>query len=274
MWNPKLGTGFLNDAINKLPIELHIPGYQYCGPGTKLARRLNRGDPGINNLDRACKSHDIAYSKFKSIDKRHEADKELSEKAWERFKSSDASFGEKATALAVNLAMRAKMKLGGRLRSNLRKKKQRNRKKKKKKTKCFKSLVSATRKVLRNKKVTKSSLLAAIRRAKAFKNRNKITCPRVIPIPKTGGVLPLVPIFAGLSALGALSSGVSNIVKTVKDLKNAREMLSDSKRHDRMMESIAIGKKGSGLYLRPYKNGYGLYLRPYETGYGLQSKNF
>lgn len=127
---PKKGTGFLNEAIDKLPIELHIPGYQYCGPGTKLTRRLNRGDPGINKLDQACKAHDIAYSNFKSDFKRHEADKKLSEKAWERFTSSDASFGEKASALAVNAAMRAKIKLGGRLRNNPVKKKPMSRKKK------------------------------------------------------------------------------------------------------------------------------------------------
>ena len=30
----------INKSIDLLPVELHIPGYQYCGPGTKLSKRL------------------------------------------------------------------------------------------------------------------------------------------------------------------------------------------------------------------------------------------
>jgi hypothetical protein len=44
------GRGILNSVINKLPVELHIPGYNYCGPGTKLSKRLSRGDKGVNDL--------------------------------------------------------------------------------------------------------------------------------------------------------------------------------------------------------------------------------
>jgi len=40
--------GFLNHAINELSFELHIPGYQFCGPETYLEKRLTRGDRGIN----------------------------------------------------------------------------------------------------------------------------------------------------------------------------------------------------------------------------------
>jgi hypothetical protein len=37
--NSAIGAGFVNSLINKLPVELHLPGgYQYCGPGTKLKR--------------------------------------------------------------------------------------------------------------------------------------------------------------------------------------------------------------------------------------------
>lgn len=35
--------------------EWHLPGYNYCGPGTKVVTRLVRGDKGINNLDEGCK---------------------------------------------------------------------------------------------------------------------------------------------------------------------------------------------------------------------------
>lgn len=29
----KHGKGIINSAINHLPIEMHVPGYQFCGPG-------------------------------------------------------------------------------------------------------------------------------------------------------------------------------------------------------------------------------------------------
>ena len=34
------GRGSINKLLNRLPVELHIVGYQYCRPGTKLAKRL------------------------------------------------------------------------------------------------------------------------------------------------------------------------------------------------------------------------------------------
>ena len=118
----------VNSAIDALPIELHLPGsYQYCGPGTKLQKRLARGDPGINKLDVACKEHDIAYSNYSDTERRSIADRALAEKAWQRVKSSDASLGERAAALAVTTAMKAKSAIGGgsrrRKRNNYRRKK-------------------------------------------------------------------------------------------------------------------------------------------------------
>lgn len=106
--------GIVNTAIDALPVEVHLPGgYQYCGPGTRLKERLARSDPGINELDRACKRHDIAYSKFFDTANRSKADRELGEKAWGIFKSSDSTFGERAAALAVSAAMKAKSSIGG-----------------------------------------------------------------------------------------------------------------------------------------------------------------
>lgn len=104
----------VNKTIDLLPIELHLPGgYQYCGPGTKLDKRLARGDPGINKLDQACKQHDISYSKFSDLTNRSVADKLLAKNAWQRVKSSDASVGERAAALAVVAAMKGKTAFGG-----------------------------------------------------------------------------------------------------------------------------------------------------------------
>src|SRR5436190_12550230 len=68
------GRGLLNCAINALPIEIHIPGYQFCGPGTHLEKRLARGDRGINPLDVACREYDIAYSRSNDLRERHVAD--------------------------------------------------------------------------------------------------------------------------------------------------------------------------------------------------------
>lgn len=107
------GEGVVNSMINKLPFEMHLPGgYQYCGPGTKLDKRLKRNDPGINELDRACKEHDIAYSNSNDIDERNRADKILAEKAWKRVKSKDSGVGEKMAALGVTGIMKTKSKLG------------------------------------------------------------------------------------------------------------------------------------------------------------------
>lgn len=108
----KQGRGFLNSIINKLPFEAHLPGYQYCGPGTRLQKRLEKGDPGINLLDEACKEHDITYSKFDDTKNRNIGDKILAAKAWERVKSKDASLGERANALLVTNLMNAKVKMG------------------------------------------------------------------------------------------------------------------------------------------------------------------
>ena len=63
--------------------ELHMrtptgKKYNYCGPGTKLEERLTSDDPKyrdpINNLDRVCQQHDIAYSEAKSLKDKHNAD--------------------------------------------------------------------------------------------------------------------------------------------------------------------------------------------------------
>ena len=39
--------------------------YSYCGPGTKVKKRVSEGYQGVNKLDNACKEHDIYYSKYK-----------------------------------------------------------------------------------------------------------------------------------------------------------------------------------------------------------------
>lgn len=106
------GTGLLNTIINSLPVELHLPGYQYCGPGTNLERRLALGQTGINGLDSACRDHDIAYDKSNSLTARSAADSILEERAWNRVRAKDADYKEKAAAWLVTTGMKAKRKIG------------------------------------------------------------------------------------------------------------------------------------------------------------------
>ena len=102
-------------------------------------------------------------------------------------------------------------------------------------TKLSKKCVSAAKKIFR-------------------KNNKKTRIPRVIPIPKTGGMLLLIPIFAGLSALGSLTGGIAGVVKTIKEFNRTTP-----------------SHLGNGLYLALYKGGSykiqkgnGLYLAPYK----------
>ena len=116
--------GLVNSIINKLPFELHLPGYQYCGPGTKLIKRLAHGDRGINRLDSACREHNIAYSQNRdNIGARNAADKILAEKSWNHVLATDSSLSEKAVTLAITTIMKAKSKLGMSLKRKKRQKK-------------------------------------------------------------------------------------------------------------------------------------------------------
>ena len=63
--------------IAKTGKEFHWPGYQYMGPGTHLAKRLKRGDPGINRLDQIVKQHDIDYSRAKNLQDKWKADTKM-----------------------------------------------------------------------------------------------------------------------------------------------------------------------------------------------------
>ena len=99
----RTGSGFLNSALKKLPLpEMHLNlpknvesenienrsfnntgKYSYCGPGTKVQKRLKEGYKGINSLDKACKQHDINYLKYKSTKERNAADDLLAKQASE-----------------------------------------------------------------------------------------------------------------------------------------------------------------------------------------------
>jgi len=254
-----IGRGIIDKLINALPFEVHIPGYRYCGPGTRLQERLARKEDGINPLDEACKAHDIAYHTYKDQGSRHQADRVLASRAWERFKSTDTPLGEKAAAYLVTSAMNAKVKMG----SGKRKRRASHRGK----GMTFDSIVKHARKSLRKSPPNNSvrhAALAALKAVRSFK-KGKIVRKmrtRTLPLPKTGGILPLVPIFSALSALGSLAGGVTGVAKAIAETRDARRRLAETQRHNEAMEAIAL-KHGKGLYLRPYKKGLGLYMTPF-----------
>lgn len=65
--NAPEGKGVLNDFISNLPFEMHMPGHNFTGPGTKLKQRLNSdltpksNSLPVNRVDKASMKHDICY---------------------------------------------------------------------------------------------------------------------------------------------------------------------------------------------------------------------
>ena len=84
MWENKTefikrdGGSFLNTLVNKLPFEMHLPGHNFTGPGTKLYKRFNPdGTPKewsipINRVDNVAFHHDLFYSKHGDTKTRNE----------------------------------------------------------------------------------------------------------------------------------------------------------------------------------------------------------
>ena len=95
------GKGLYDSVITKIPIELHLPWdkhenvnrndvpdrfkrniMSYCGANTEVNKRVMMGYQGVNKLDNACRSHDIAYSLYKNDKERRKiSDRILAEKA-------------------------------------------------------------------------------------------------------------------------------------------------------------------------------------------------
>ncbi|VDI33805.1 Hypothetical predicted protein [Mytilus galloprovincialis] len=65
------GAGLMNKLINRMPIEMHLPGHNFTGPGTNLKKRLKAdGTPKpwsmpINRVDQAAYRHDLCYAEHK-----------------------------------------------------------------------------------------------------------------------------------------------------------------------------------------------------------------
>lgn len=292
--NKQKGYGLIDYIINKLP-EIHIPGYQFCGPGTDLKTRLARGDPGINPLDQACKDHDIFYSKVNSSKDRRKADKALVARAFPRVYSRDAKMGERAAALLTTGLMGAKIGLskiglglknsklerkktkslrakavGNKKRAKVVKKKTVNKKrakgKKKKQLKkkarksiSFSKLVQGVKKKIKRSTLESSSLgntvTAAIRRAKDLKRNKSTKVGRILKLPKFGG--NVLPIVPILSALSAVGTIPASTVAVIETIKKIYQTVHNS-------SGKTQKKIGRGLYLMSDAKGAGFYLRPYR----------
>ena len=97
----------LDNLIDLLPLDMHVPGYKFCGPGTKLAERIERGDVGINPLDEACRQHDLAYNNPSS--NRRQADRILAKYAFSRMLAGETPPDERTVAMMTACCMVSKI---------------------------------------------------------------------------------------------------------------------------------------------------------------------
>lgn len=267
--NEKIAHGIIDHIVDKLP-EIHIPSYQYCGPGTNLNKRLQRGDPGVNELDRACKAHDIEYSNLKDSKSRRGADKVLLKQSLRRIVSSDANLSERAAAALVSSLIGAEIgltKVGLGIRSKKRAKKMPSSSKKrssKKKVNVkaipFSALVRSARASIKEKSPAGNfddgGVKAAIRSVKQLKRNKAVKVARVLKLPKFGGgnVTPILSILSALSAIGSIPSSAAAVAKAFRGVKNfVRQKKATAQTEKKIGRGLYLSRKvkGSGFYLRP-----------------------
>ena len=265
---PISGKGFVNSLIDKLPMELHIPFYNYAGPGTNLELRLEKGIKPVNGLDHASMMHDVSYSRSKDPTIRSAADAVLQEAAWKRFKDPNASVGEKAASWLTTAAMKAKRAMGAGL--------------KKRKSTTYKDfpvnldesekaliLSSAEQKKPVNVSVnlfrTRESIINdttlpltnyQIKKLKKARKENKTSMKiklsaKQIQHFKTGGFLPAL-----LAAAPVVASVLGTIYNSYENKKTNNRLVQERIRHNQAMEEQGGSlkkrsrkRKGTGLYM-------------------------
>lgn len=79
-------SGPVNSIITHSLVELHLSGYRFSGPGTKLKQRLARGERGVHSLDELARDHDVAYDKSNLLSDRRKVEVILENQAWNVFK--------------------------------------------------------------------------------------------------------------------------------------------------------------------------------------------
>ena len=270
----KQGSGIINKAINALPFELHIPSYNFLGPGTKLEERLQRGDKPINKLDAAALEHDIAYSKANTSEDYKAADYKLEQEAWKRVTDPSAHLGERAAAWLTTNLMKLKQKTGqGLKKMNCRRRRRHNHQHKKggiihhshknsyrhpqhhqhhynRKIGgaiTFQSAVNSAKKVVTPKKDILRNINDTLVAFRNIKKRRNIKQKRIIPIPKKGGFLPLIPIVSGLSAIGSIAGNAKSIYDAIQSIVSLKDQIFKGNKNG--------GKIGKALHLKPWKTG-------------------
>jgi hypothetical protein len=99
--------------------EKHMPGMNYCGPGTNVWRRLREKVKPIDALDSACKSHDLVteprgpYTSKGNARKLRAADQKLRDKAL-KLSMPWSSYPNKELAALVVVAMEYVLRTGTR----------------------------------------------------------------------------------------------------------------------------------------------------------------
>jgi hypothetical protein len=200
-------------------------------------------------LDDFCRTHDIVYRDHQDSETRRRADSLLAEQAVSRIFAKDAKLGERAAALAVAGAMKAKAKFGSGLRSQKKKKKSRVVKTPYKIGGCVRTVpVKPPEGCVKKKQKTKS--------------RRK-------GVQKKGGFLPLLPLLGALGALGSVAGGAASIASAVNKSKKDAAALDELKSHNRTMERLAAAQ-GKGVFLRldkgASKMGEGVFLKLDKRG--------
>lgn len=103
----------------------------------------------------------------------------------------------------------------------------------------FREAVSKIRKHVRwvRTKTVDDTILITLKSAQSIKKNIKPAL--IMEVPKTGGILPLIPIFAGLSAHGTLTGGATVVEKSVILTKSTKQQLEEAW-HKKSMEAITL----------------------------------
>lgn len=219
----KKGGGFINKLSNKLTgkvPEMHLLGYNACGPFTNVEERLKKGWKGINPLDEHCKQHDLFYYTNPNVDYSEikKADKTLQEAAWMRVLSPDASKSERFWAWVVTNAMKLKTKLGMGYMSE-------------------KDLLSLLKRALeiykKNPQLAKNILKYYEDQNHPYKTAGLMSSKTIENLGGFPWLATLPMIFAGLYYL--MSSGM-DIYRTVKENKFLDETLKEQIRNNKVSE--------------------------------------
>ena len=101
--------GDLVDWLGENVGEMHFPGSNYLGPGTKFIERVQKGDKPTDRVDEAAMHHDLAYAVYKDKGKRHEADRKLLQ---ELDAIENPTFKEKIKKVTTKAVIKPKLFLG------------------------------------------------------------------------------------------------------------------------------------------------------------------